>query len=101
MRTIKQLIRNDRKVYIYLGNEAIRRRFGKDADREGITFGDKEKATHRPLDDVMALLPDGTICFVGFVGRILFGSSQPEAIRIDYERYVNGEECFTIREKTI
>ena len=99
MRTIKQLIRRDRKVYIYLRNEAVRQRFSHDADNEGITFEDKVKATERPVDDVMALLPGGKICFLGFVGHMLFGSSSPEAIRIDYEKYINGDECYTIREQ--
>ncbi len=99
MRTIKQLIQNDKKVYIYLRNETVRQRYSHDADNEGITFEDKVKATERPVDDVMALLPGGKICFLGVVGHTLFGSSSPEAIRIDYEKYINSDECYTIREK--
>lgn len=48
MRTIKQLIRKDRKVYIYLRNEAVRLRFSHDADTEGITFDDGEKPQRDP-----------------------------------------------------
>lgn len=43
MRTIKQLIQKETKVYIYLRNEAVRQRFSKDADNEGITFDDGKK----------------------------------------------------------
>lgn len=99
MRTIKQLIRKDKKVYIYLRNEAVRLRFSHDADDEGITFDDGEKATERAVDDVMALLPGGTICFLGFVGRICCGSGSADAIRIDYEKYANGEENYSINSR--
>lgn len=44
-------------------------------------------------------LPGSKICYLGFVGHMLFGSSSPEAIRIDYEKYINGNECYTIREQ--
>ena len=96
MRTIKQLIRKDRKVYIYLRNEAVRLRFSHDADTEGITFDDGEKASERPVDDVMALLPGGKICFLGFAGRMCYGSGSADAVRIDYEKYANGEENYLI-----
>ncbi len=97
MRTIKQLIRKDKKVYIYLRNEAIRLRFSHEAEKEGITFDDGEKATERAVDDVIALLPEGTICFLGFVGRMCYGSGSADAIRIDYEKYINGEVDHTIK----
>lgn len=96
MRTIKQLIQKDTKVYIYLRNEAVRQRFSQDADNEGITFDDGEKASERPVDDVMALLPGGKICFLGFAGRMCYGSGSKDAIRIDYEKYINGEEVYII-----
>ncbi len=99
MRTIKQLIQKDKKVYLYLRNEAVRLRFSHEADKEGITFDDGEKVTERAVDDVMALLPGGTICFLGFVGRICYGSGSADAIRIDYEKYANGEENYVINSR--
>ena len=45
MRTIKQLINPEKKVYIRLRGKAIRYRFMSDAEREGITYGDKVKPT--------------------------------------------------------
>ncbi len=99
MRTIKQLIQKDKKVYLYLRNEAVRLRFSYESDKEGITFDDGEKVTERAVDDVMALLPGGTICFLGFVGRICYGSGSADAIRIDYEKYANGEENYIINSR--
>lgn len=69
MRTIKELINNEKKVYIILCNKAIQYRFMSDAEREGITYGDNVKPTERQVDDIMALKSDGTICFLGWAGR--------------------------------
>lgn len=96
MRTIKQLIQKETKVYIYLRNEAVKQRFSQDADNEGIAFDDGKKVTERAVDDIMALLPGGTICFLGFVGRMCYGSGSKDTIRIDYEKYINGEEVYII-----
>lgn len=67
-----------------------------DADNEGITFDDGKKVAERAVDDIMALLPGGTICFLGFVGRMCYGSGSADAVRIDYEKYANGEENYLI-----
>ena len=37
MRTIRELIKEEKKVYIFLRNKAIAYRFVSDAEREGIT----------------------------------------------------------------
>ena len=94
MRIIKQLIQKETKVYIYLRNEAVKQRFSQDADNEGIAFDDGKKVTERAVDDIMALLPGGRICFLGFVGRMCYGSGSADAVRIDYEKYANGEENY-------
>lgn len=45
MRTIKELISNEKKVYILLKSKAIQYRFMSDAEREGIIYGDNVKPT--------------------------------------------------------
>ena len=55
MRTIRELIKEEKKVYIFLRNKAIAYRFVSDAEREGITFGDGVKRTERPVDDIMTV----------------------------------------------
>ena len=99
MRTIKQLINPEKKVYIRLRGKAIRYRFMSDAEREGITYGDKVKPTEREADDIMALLADGTICFLGFVGRMGYHSGANNIIRIDYEKYIDGDPEYIIDPK--
>ena len=96
MRTIKELIRNEKKVYIYLSSKAIEYRFMSDAEREGITFGDGIKPTDRQVDDIMALHDDGTICFLGWAGRMSYHYNKANIKRIDYEKYVDGKEDYLI-----
>lgn len=96
MRTIKELINGEKKVYIFLRTKAIRYRFMSDAEREGITYEDKVRPTERLVDDIMALNPDGTICFIGFVGRICYHAGGDTVIRVDYERYIDGQEKYIV-----
>ena len=96
MRTIRNLINPEKKVYIYLPNDTIQHQFMSDAQYEGITYADNVKPTERLADEIMALQADGTICFVGFVGRMCFQSNADNAVRIDYEKYINGADDYII-----
>ena len=96
MRTIRQLINPEKKVYIRLRGNAMRYRFMSDAEREGITYGDKVNPTEREVDDIMALCADGTICFLGWAGRMCYHLSEDKVIRIDYEKYIDGEDNYII-----
>ena len=97
MRTIRNLINQEKKVYILLRTRAIQYRFMSDADREGITFGDGVKATERASEDIMALKADGTICFLGWAGRMCYHNSKGSVLRVDYESYIAGLEDYLIR----
>lgn len=83
MKNIKDLINNEKKVYILLKNKDIAKQFMADAETEGITFGDGSKPTDKAPDDIIALLPNGTICYVGFIGRMYRNSGQ--CVCVDYE----------------
>ena len=96
MRTIRQLINPEKKVYIFLKNKAIQSRFMSDAEGEGITFGDKVKPTERYADNIMALNADETICFLGWAGRMCYHYGGNTAIRIDYEKYIDGSDDYVI-----
>lgn len=67
-----------------------------DAELEGITYGDGVKPTERPVDDIMALRPDGTICFLGWAGHMCYHYSKNQAIRVDYEKYISNEDEYLI-----
>lgn len=96
MRKIKDLIGTSEKVYISLKTPAIRDRFMSDAQREGITFGDGAQPAKRPAEDIMRLLPDGAICFVGFAGRTALRLCCSDAAVIDYEKYVSGSPNYIV-----
>lgn len=94
MRTIKELVKSEKKVYIFLRNKTIENRFMSDAEQEGITYGDGVKPTERPVDDIMALHDDGTICFLGWAGRMAYHYNKDTVKRIDYERYICGDDDY-------
>lgn len=96
MRTIRNLIKEEKKVYVFLRNKATEVRFVNDAERESITFGDGVKPTERQIDDIMALHNDGTICFLGWAGRMAYHYSKGKIKRIDYERYIEGLNDYLI-----
>ena len=97
MRTIRNLIQKEKKVYVLLKDKATQYRFMSDAEREGITYGDNVRVTDRPVDEVMALKADETICFLGWAGRICYHyARQNDIIRIDYEKYINGDDDYFI-----
>lgn len=52
MQKIRDLISPDKKVYIILNNEEIRKKFMADAEKEGITFSDGVLPTQRKAEDV-------------------------------------------------
>ena len=97
MRTIKELINEEKRVYIILKTKAIQYRFMSDAEREGVTYGDGVCAIERLADDIMSLKADGTICYVGFAGRVLYHHLNDKCIMIDYEKYVDGDSGYIIK----
>ena len=96
MRTIRQLITNERPVYILMKTKAMQYRFMSDAEREGITYSDQVKATERLVQPVMLLKPDGTIRFIGWAGYMYLEHNKEKEIYIDYEKYIDGAEDYLI-----
>lgn len=94
MRTIRELIKNEEKVYVYLKDKATEYRFVSDAEREGFTYGGGAKPTDIEPSDIAAVNADGTLSYVGFVGHMYFYQSPDTVKKIDYERYINGEEDY-------
>ena len=100
MRNVTELSKLNVKVYVYLKDEMIARRFLQDAENEGFTFGDGEKPTARPGNNLYVVNCDWTISHVGWAGHMAFQSAkyvgEQELIRVDYERYLSEEEDFII-----
>lgn len=95
-RTIKELVKKNGRVYVYLGDSETGNQFMKQAESEGFTFTDGAKPTERCYAEIMAVNRDITINFVGMNGRIAFGSGakiigNEVLIRIDYKKYIAGD----------
>lgn len=76
------------RIYVYLTNEDISKRFLKDAENEGFTYCDGVKPTEREADCIFAINDDLTINYVGFIGHMAYQAAdrignQP-LIKIDY-----------------
>ena len=95
MRTVKELINPKKKVYIIMRTKEMRFRFMSDAAREGITYEDGVKTTERIVDDIMVLKANGTICFLGFAGRMKYHHNKNQSLCIDYEKYVDGASDYS------
>ncbi|MDO4650804.1 MAG: hypothetical protein Q4B26_19380 [Eubacteriales bacterium] len=101
MRNVTELSKLNGKVYVYLKDEVIARRFLQDAENEGFTFGYGEKPTARPGNNLYTVNRDWTISHVGWAGHMAFQSAkyvgEQELIRVDYERYLLGEDDYMIK----
>ena len=88
MKTIESLINASKKVYVRMGSDEICRRFFAQAEREGFLFGG-ENPTDKHPSDLIAVLPDKTLCYVGTIGRIA-AQSGAENVRV-----INAEEIIS------
>lgn len=100
MRNVTELSKLNGKVYVYLKDEVIARRFLQDAENEGFTFGDGEKPTTRPGNNLYVVNRNWTISHVGWAGHMAFQSAkyvgEQKLIRVDYEKYMLGEDDYII-----
>ena len=69
MKTIESLVNASKKVYVHMSSDEICRRFFAQAEREGFLFGG-ENPTDKHPSDLIAVLPDKRLCYVGTIGRI-------------------------------
>ena len=100
-RTIKNISGMDGRAYVYLSTDEIGNKYMQMAEDEGFTFGDGVKPTERQYAEVMAVNHNSTINYVGVNGRMAFGSGvktigDEVLIRIDFEKYLNGDESYLI-----
>ena len=93
-KTIRRLSEKDGRVYVYLANTDIGEKFLQQAEQEGFTFGDGAKPTDRHYSEIMAINHNLSINYVGYVGRMAYGSGtqtigKERLIRIDYRKYMS------------
>ena len=86
MKTIKSLINPDKKVYVKMNGADDCKRFFSLAEKEGFLFGNGAKPTEKHSSDLIAVLPDKTLCYVGAYGRIATQSGAENTIVYDCEK---------------
>ena len=86
MKTIKSLINPDKKVYVKMDNADDCKRFFCLAEKEGFLFSGSAKPTEKHTSDLIAMLPDRTLCFVNTYGRIATRSGAENIIVYDCEK---------------
>lgn len=85
MKTIKELASTGERVYVHLKDEETAMSFLRQAESEGFTFGDGVSPTKRHCSDLYAIHPDGTLNYIGSVGRIEFASDADSCVRVEYQ----------------
>lgn len=86
MKSIQSLINTNKKVYVRMKNDEICKAFFTQAESEGFIFGDGAKPTAKHPSDLIAVLPDKTLCYVNTYGRIATQSGAENIIVYDYEK---------------
>ena len=95
LRTLKQLVENEGKVWVFLDSEETGNAFLRQAREEGFRCSDKMSWFY-----VMALSSDMTVCYVSlFNWTFSFaGNVKGTPLRVDYKKYASGEEDFLCRQ---
>ncbi len=84
------------RIYIYLENDEICRKFLQSAEDEGFRFG-KIKPTDNGTANIIALEKRKQLSYVGFVGHMAFqcpSGVEGEFYRIDYRKFITGEKDY-------
>ena len=84
MKTIKDVASRGERVYVHVKDEETAMRFLHQAESERFTFSDGMMPTDRHWSDLYAIHPDGTLNYVGTIGRIEYGSGADSVVRVDY-----------------
>lgn len=90
------------RIYIYLDNSDICKKFLHNAEAEGFRFG-KIKPTDSGDSDIIALENNHQLSHVGFVGHMAFrypSGVKGDFYRIDYRKFYNDDEDYLYSEKS-
>lgn len=85
MKTIKELASMGERVYVHLKDEKTAMSFLRQAESEEFTFGDGVSPSDRHWSDLYAIHLDGTLNYVGSVGRIEYASEADSCVRVEYQ----------------
>ncbi len=94
MRTITNLINPGIHVYVHFNTNNLCRQFLQQAEWEGFTIGENGKPTDIELTSVLAIQPGKRLCHLGWASHMAYHSKAKNVIRVDYEKYINGEKRY-------
>ena len=94
-KTIKQFIsKTEKRVYVYLSDKETQEKFISDAEAQGYTFEDGVKISERASDNFYAVNRNHTVNFINGIGRMAFQAGANRITRIDYKKYISGDEDY-------
>ncbi len=97
MRTIKELRdQTAGKIFIYLCDEQTKADFVKEATVEGYKFGNTAPE-HADVGKIVSLDYDGLLHHVGYVGTMAFYNGGEDIHRVDYKKYIAGEDDYAFK----
>lgn len=101
-RTIKNIVNLGGVIYVHFSDPMCCAKFLNMAEEEGITSRTLNKPTEMHLADWLRVYTNGTLGYVQTNGRMLIMSGLKKASgetvhRIDFEKYINGDENYTWR----
>ena len=97
MRTIKSLLNQKGRVYVFLRDTETALRFIRMAEGEGFTYGDGAALSSREISDIYALNGDFTVNTVGFAGHMAFYAKSGRIVRVDFAEYVSGGDDYILK----
>lgn len=90
------------EVWAFLENAEVCRKFYEQAEKEGFRFG-VILPTQSETDDIIALHHGRKLAHIGFAGHMRFhhGPNDTNLHRINYAKYIAGEDDFYFRENDV
>lgn len=92
-RTIRSLVTKVGKVYLHFDSQETWDAFVNMAVQEGFLLGG-EAPTSAGMDNVIAVCRDGTICYLGWAGRVCYQCNQVP--RIEFSKFIAGEKNYIV-----
>ena len=95
MRTLKSLIKKNKKVWFYCGTEDLQKEFLEQTEKEGFVTMRGEKPSTLSLQRLYGINNEGTMGYISnFIWYLSFQTGSSDILHIDYDRYISGENDY-------
>lgn len=94
-KSISELVMNNQKrVYVFIADKETEAKFITDADTEGYVFEDGTMLSERASSNLYAINQNKTVNYLNSIGRIAFQCNSKHIVRVDYKKYIDGNEDY-------